>query len=72
MRSQLQDWKTGWYGIWFGLKKSEARKMRELLGKLLDGELDHIHFRGDFDGDGGIGDVEFGLIGDEEGDDLSL
>jgi hypothetical protein len=72
MIAKLHDFKTGWHGISIALKPSEIAGLIDRLKQLESSKLGHFHFRSDFSQDGGIGDVEISLMGDEERDNLTL
>ena len=57
MNADLEDFETGWFGLSVGLKEHE---IDELIGALEDLKKykTHFHFRSDFEGNGGIGDIE--------------
>ncbi len=58
MQAELEDFKTGRYGLSLGIKSDEIDKLISALQKLKV-KKDHFHFRGEFNGGGGIGDIEF-------------
>ena len=64
MNADLEDFKTGWFGLFIGLKSQE---IEELIGALEDLKKykSHFHFRSTFEGNGGIGDIE--VYYEEEG-----
>ncbi|MFZ4682024.1 MAG: hypothetical protein ACOYMS_05955 [Terrimicrobiaceae bacterium] len=72
MQASIEDFKTGWYGITLGLKKSEIDALIAGLIKLRDEELDHLHGRSDFKDSGGVGDIEFSMIPEDSKDNLVL
>ncbi|MCP3852758.1 MAG: hypothetical protein GY694_21405 [Gammaproteobacteria bacterium] len=58
MQADLEDFKTGWYGLTLGLKSKEIDQLITTLQDLKK-EKTHFHFRSEFEGAGGIGDIEF-------------
>ncbi len=58
MKAELEDFKTGWYGLSLGVKSEEIDKLISALQNLKV-KKDHFHFRSDFEDCGGIGDIEF-------------
>ena len=58
MHANLVDFKTGWYGLTLGIGNEEIDKLIAALNHLKE-EKDHFHFRSSFEGEGGIGDIEF-------------
>lgn len=71
MKAQLTDFGTGWHGLSLELSVSEVEKLIDALEALRSGS-DHIHFRSDFTGDPGIGDIEVSCCGQAEHKDLVL
>ena len=57
MQADLENFKTGWYGITLGINSEEIDKLIASL-KHLKTSKDHFHFRSEFKGEGGIGDIE--------------
>ena len=58
MRINIEDFKTGWYGLDIGLKNDEIDLFIDAL-KNLKQNKDHFHIRSDCDGSGGVNDIEF-------------
>jgi len=58
MRVEIEDFKTGWFGLTVGIKSSEVDLLLNALKKLkkTDG---HFHMRSDYKGNGGVADIEF-------------
>ena len=57
MQSKLEDFTTGWYGLTLGIKSSEIDELIVTLQELKKKKT-HFHFRSDFAGQGGLGDIE--------------
>lgn len=71
MKAHLENYNTGWFGLSLELSSKEIDHLITHLSKLKN-NLDHFHFRSDFEGDGGIGDIEISCSGKEESRDLIL
>ena len=71
MQSNIEDFKTGWYGISLGLKSDEIDQLIIALQKLKN-ERSHFHLRSDFEGSGGIGDIELYYQTDEQPSNLAI
>jgi hypothetical protein len=57
MRTELEDWKNGWYGVLLGISAEEINVLIERL-QMLKAEPDqHFHLRSTYEGDGGLGDI---------------
>ena len=54
MRIYLEDFKTGWYEISLGVKKTEIDNLIDRLHDLKKGDIDHFHITNNFEGEGGI------------------
>jgi hypothetical protein len=72
MKVYLEDFKNTWYEISLRLKKAEIDNLIEKLHDLKDGNIDHFHITNNFEGDGGIGDIEIYLQDDKEEDNIKL
>lgn len=57
MRSKLEDWKNGWFGVELGLKKEEIPRVIALLQMIQEDTDQHFHLSSDYKGSGGIGDI---------------
>jgi len=71
MQANLEDFKTGWYGITLGIKPIEIDQLIAALQELKK-EKTHFHFRSDFDGLGGIGDIEFYFQTEDQKSNLNI
>ena len=57
MRSKLEDWKNGWFGVELGIAPDELDRLIDLL-QMLKAEPDqHFHLSSDYKGEGGLGDI---------------
>ncbi len=70
MQISIEDFKTGWYGITLGLKKSEIDSFIQNLIHLRDEKFEHFHGRSLFDETCGIADIEFHLAVEESKDNM--
>ena len=57
MNVNLEDFKTGWYGVTIGLNTQEIDRLIDALTAIKK-DKSHFHLRSEFDGDGGVGDIE--------------
>ncbi len=71
MQSEIEDFKTGWYGISLGVKSDEIDQLIAALQKMKK-EKTHFHFRSDFEGTGGIGDIELYYQANDQGSNLTI
>ena len=72
MNAQIEDFKTGWYGVSLGLKKNEIDLFIEALKSLKKCQEGHFHLRSNFEGDGGAGDIEIYIEPDHSIDNLAI
>jgi len=67
MRIDVERFESGWIGLQFIMTKEESAKLRKLLLALESEEIDHFHTHAlDLDGEPGVVDVEFSLLGPDE------
>jgi hypothetical protein len=57
MQVSIEDFKTGWYGVQIGISESEIPLLINRL-KTLQETQGHFHFRSNYEGKGGVGDIE--------------
>ena len=57
MKASLEDHGTGWFGLTLELAPSEIDHLIIALKKVKE-ENSHFHFRSDWSGEKGIGDIE--------------
>ena len=73
MIAEIEDFKTGWYGVYLRFSEEEIEKLIESLRSLQNRSSGHFHFEGlDYDGKGGIADVEISLKGKHEQDNMKV
>ncbi len=65
MRVELEDFKTGWFGVGVAIRLEEIDTLITLLNRLKNDPSQHFHIAGNFEGDGGVSDISFHLA---EGD----
>ena len=58
MHAELEDFKTGWFGLRVGLTEGDISALINKLSELRRSKS-HFHARSDFSGQGGVGDIEF-------------
>ena len=58
MHAEIQDWNNGWYGVSLGLSTAEIDRLIALLTKLRADPEQHFHISSDYEGAGGLGDIE--------------
>jgi len=54
----MENWKNGWYGIGIGLEPDEIDSLIELLQMIKNDPEQHFHLSSEFEGEGGVGDIE--------------
>lgn len=72
MKIIFKNFKNTWYEITLGLKKNEIEGLIEKLRDIQNGDIDHLHISNNFEGEGGIGDIEIYLQDEEEEDNIKL
>ena len=58
MQAKLINFETGWFGLELGLTDADISALIRRLEKLRESK-GHFHARGIFEGQGGLGDIEF-------------
>ncbi len=61
MNVEMDDFKTGWYGIAIGIKPDEIDMLIGRLISIKNKSNQHFHITSDYEGEGGIGDIEIYL-----------
>lgn len=64
MLVEIENFNTGWYGINISIRKNEIDVLIKQLKKLKDSEEQHFHISSDYEGEFGVGDIEFNLLED--------
>ena len=72
MRVEQDDFGTGWSQIHFGIKKDEIDCLIELLKVLKTDDSQHFHLSSSYEGENGIGDIEFYIQDVNEEDNIML
>jgi len=65
MKAEIEKYKTNWYGIILGISSKEIDKLILALKQLKE-DQDHFHLRSNFEGDGGIADLEIYFLENED------
>jgi len=64
MQARIEDWKNGWSGVQLGIHASEIDALIRSLIMIRDDPEQHFHLSSDYEGSGGLGDIEvFSLPG---------
>ena len=71
MQADIEDFKTGWYGLTLGVKPEEIDNLIVALQDL-KASKSHFHFRSNYEGTGGVGDIEFYYQTDDQNSNLLL
>ena len=61
MRVELEDFKTGWFGVGVTMRLHEIDTLITLLNRLKNDPSQHFHIGSNFEGDGGVSDISFQL-----------
>ena len=62
MRAEIEDFGTGWFGVRLGLRHQDIELLILRLEQLRVAPLgEHFHLRGNYQGAGGVADVEIYL-----------
>ncbi len=72
MRIELEDFGTGWYQLHVALKEQDIDSLVAQLLMLKDNKDQHFHASSDYEGEGGIGDIEFYVQSADEQDNLMI
>jgi hypothetical protein len=72
MRADLEDFKTGWFGLSLGLSPSEIDEVIARLTHLKAHPNGHFHWRSDYSGEGGLGDIEVYVAAADTSPNLTL
>ena len=69
MNVTIENFKTGWFGLQMGIADAEIAVLIDRLQELQE-TRGNFHFRSDFSGSGGVGDVE--IFWAESGDENNM
>lgn len=75
MRIDIEDFKTGWFGLGIGLRPNEIANLIEALARLRDSTAEHPHFHMVSKCDGptpAVADIEFYMLPDDQADNAQL
>ena len=72
MHAQLDDWKNGWAGVQLGIHPSEIDALIKSLLMIRDDPRQHLHLSSDYQGSGGLGDLEIYALPDDSPHNLFL
>lgn len=76
MNINIENFKTGWFGLFVGLKEKDIDQLILNLNWLKENKKvktkNHFHIRSNYEGNGGIGDVEFYLEDDTVSDNMKF
>jgi hypothetical protein len=71
MNIQIEDFKTGWFGISIGIKGPEIDLFIDALNNLKRGS-NHFHVRSNYEGQAGVGDIEIYMEDESASDNAVL
>lgn len=72
MNIEIEDFKTGWFGLHIGLSPEDIDKLIKRLELIKQSPERHFHIFSDYEGSGGVGDIEFYIQGDNQTDNVTL
>lgn len=72
MNIQIEDFKTGWFGISIGIKGPEIDLFIDALNDLKRGDGGHFHIRSNYEGQAGGGDIEIYMQDESASDNAVL
>jgi len=73
MRYVLEHFESGWDGLGLALRPDEIDSLMQLLLSLKNGTQGHFHLATtDYSPREGLADVEFGLLGEGEMDNMAI
>lgn len=75
MRVDIEDFRTGWFGLGVGLRPNEIARLIEALIRLRDSTPKHPHFHIVSKCDGptpAVADIEFYILPDDQADNAQL
>jgi hypothetical protein len=62
----MEDFTTGWYGVTIGIRNDEIDMLIERLNFMKNEKEQHFHITSNYEGEGGIGDIEIYLIEEDQ------
>ncbi|MBI5747839.1 MAG: hypothetical protein HZA00_01850 [Nitrospinae bacterium] len=72
MHIELEKFKTGWYEIFIGIQEDEIDTLIENLRLLKTNKDQHFHISSDYEGEGGIGEIEFYVQEEDEESNMKI
>jgi hypothetical protein len=72
MNVEIEDFKTGWFGISIGMTPQDINRLIKRLESLKQHPKNHFHIFSDCEGDGGVADIEIYLQGADQADNVTL
>jgi len=67
MRTEIEDFGTGWFGLRIALSSSDVDELIGRLTHMRDHPDQHFHLSSTYDdGDGRVADVEFSMMGSSD------
>ncbi len=72
MKVEIENFQTGWYGITLGVNENDIDRLIELLTYLKNNTDQHFHISSDYEGDGGVGDIEIYVQNEDEPDNMNI
>lgn len=59
MHVNIEDFKTGWYGMAITLSTEDIDQLIANLQEIKEDKGKHFHFFSEYEGNGGVGDIAF-------------
>ncbi len=72
MNIEIEDFNTGWFGLKIGLKLEDIDNLIKRLELLKQSAEKHFHIFSDYEGHGGVGDIELYVQGNDQADNVTL
>jgi len=72
MHADIEDWENGWYGIGIGLEPEEIDTLIDLLNIIKNDHEQHFHLSSEYEGEGGVGDIEIYVKDQKKKNNMSL
>ena len=72
MIAVLNDWKNGWFGLSLGIATEEIDRLIGSLQQLKTDPTQHFHISSNYEGTGGLGDIEVCVKQESEIDNVFL
>ena len=72
MNVELEDWNNGWFGLEIGLSQEEIDILIKQLLILKQDNDQHFHLTSDYEGKGGIGDIQIYVKENSQENNMSI